>query len=112
MIIRFPRGDIHTVTFSITDSTGTVLGTDFDEIFFTVKASFSSKSVLIQKKLSNGGIVKDGEAYTFTLQPEDTNALDFKKYVFDIEIILGTEIKSTVVGEFVLTPEVTHQRDE
>lgn len=110
--ITMPRGDIHHIQFTIKDSGGEVVMTDFDEVYFTVKENVNRSAVLFQKKLSDGSIIKTDGVYTFTIRPEDTNSLSFKTYACDIEIILGDTIKTTIVGNLTLTPEVTYQENE
>lgn len=110
--IEMPRGDIHHIQFSVVDQNGDGTNLDFDEIFFTVKDSYNRTGYLFQKKLSDGSIVKDGDVYTFTINPEDTNSLQFKTYVFDIEVLSDNTVKSTFVGTLDITEEVTYQENE
>ena len=51
-------------------------------------------------------------SYTFNIEPEDTDNLDYGTYVFDIELIKTGEIKQTSVGQFTLTSEVTFAENE
>ena len=113
LMISMPRGDIRPVRFTVTNYEGGISDIVFDEIYFTVKRSFSDKMYLFQKKLSDGTIEPDeSEGYTFVIQPADTDNLSVGRYVFDIELVLGDEIKQTTVGEFILTNEVTFASNE
>ena len=113
MRIKMPRGDIRYIRFTITDNTGEIVKIDFDEIYFTVKRNFKERKALIQKRWSEGDITRDDNGYYyFSIQPEDTDGLDYGKHVFDIEIVLGTAIKQTTIGDFVLTEEVTYASNE
>lgn len=113
MRITMPRGDIMPITFSIKNADGSVTDIDFTEIYFTVKRTFFDKKVVFQKRLSNGSIEKEEQGvYSFTIQPQDTDDLDFRTYVFDIELVLNNEIKQTTVGELAITNEVTDARNE
>lgn len=108
-----PRGDLRQVRFIIRDCDGIMSDIDFDEIFFTVKNSFTSDSYLFQKRLSNGTIEKVDEcSYQFAIKPEDTDNLKIGKYVFDIELVYADEIKQTTLGELILTNEVTFATNE
>lgn len=114
MQIQMPRGDLRSVRLTVsTSAKGRRYEGDFDEIYFTVKESFSSKNYLFQKRLSRGEIAKleDG-SYTFTIQPSDTDSLAIKAYVFDIELVRNNTIKQTTVGDLVLTSEVTFAENE
>lgn len=108
--ISLPRGDIRNVNFSV--KSGEEHYSDFTEIFFTVKKTTTDRDIILQKKLSDGSILQDGDVYSFRLEPEDTNELDYGKYVFDIELIKGDVIKQTTVGDLMITPEVTFAINE
>jgi hypothetical protein len=115
MTISMPRGDIRPVYFSVrnNDEEQTMYEGAFDEIYFTVKTAFNKNEYLFQKRLSTGEIelTEDGD-YQFVIEPDDTDGLKFGKYVFDIELIAGSDIKQTFVGELTLTDEATHRRNE
>lgn len=112
-MITMPRGDIRHVSFTISDCEDEPVDYEFDDIYFTVKESFSRSSYLFQKKLSAGTITEENGVYWFTIMPEDTNNLKFKTYDFDIEIVSeADEIKQTFVGTLELTKESTHASNE
>ena len=112
MNISMPRGDLRQIKFSINDSSG-IVKTDFDEIYITFKKSYIHDEALFQKKLTTGDIEKDEQGYYhFAINPEDTNNLNYGKYVFDIEVYLESLIKQTTVGTLELTNEVTFVGNE
>ena len=108
--ISLPRGDIRNIRFNVT-SDGTAY-TDFTEVYFTVKSATTKRNLLFQKKLSDGSIVLDGEYYSTRIESEDTEELEYGKYVFDIEVVKGDVIKQTTLGELTITPEVTFKENE
>lgn len=109
--ITMPRGDLETVSFKL--ESGETLYTDADEIYFTVKTTFNKTDYLIQKKLSDGTIIlMSDNSYEFKIMPEDTDDLNYGKYVFDIEVVKNGSIKKTFVGDFILTQEVTFAENE
>lgn len=112
LLIMMPRGDLRPVTFSVKNGNQTVPAEDISEIYFTVKYGFKDQEYLFQKRLSNGDIelIDDG-SYQFVIEPEDTDALKFGRYVFDIELV-GPDIKQTFTGDLVLTNEATHRINE
>jgi len=112
MKIVMPRGDIRPVQFSIQNPDGTNPEIEFDEIYFTVKQSYTKNDYYFQKRLSDGGIIKNEQGYYFRIEAEDTDRLKIGKYVFDIEVVLGEEIKQTFVGQLELTNEVTFAINE
>lgn len=116
--ITMPRGDIRPVYFTVYENNGddeekTMYDGNFDEIYFTVKTGYNKKEYLFQKRLSTGEIelLEDG-VYQFVIEPEDTDNLKFGAYVFDIELVAGTDIKQTFTGDLTLTNESTHVYNE
>ena len=113
MTITMPRGDIRPIHFNIYDSEGACCPIEFDEIYFTVKRSYSDTAFLFQKRLYTGTIWRcDDHGYEFIIEAADTDNLKIGKYVCDIELLYGTELKQTTVGELVLTNEVTFASNE
>lgn len=112
MKISFPRGDLFCFPFGVYID-GANTQTAMDKVWFTVKKHFRDKTVIIQKTLENGGIIDaGGGAYVIRIRPEDTEALEFGLYDFDIQAEKGDTIKQTFMGQMELTPEVTHKGDE
>lgn len=108
--ISLPRGDIRNVRFNVTS--GSTAYTNFNEVYFTVKTSTTQRKILFQKKLSDGSIVLDGDYYALRIKSDDTEGLEYGKYVFDIEVVKGDVIKQTTLGELTITPEVTFKENE
>lgn len=112
MEISLPRGDIRNIKFQVTDNGEPYI--DFDEVYFTVKKDYKTSDTLIQKKLSDETIHLDRTTgyFSFRFEPEDTEDLAYKTYVFDIEVVKGTIIKQTTLGNLIITPEVTFPANE
>lgn len=85
--ITMPRGDLRNVHFTVHDANDAEVSKGFTQITFTVKENTSSRKVIIQKKLTDGTITKDGNVYSFSIVPEDTDYIDFGTYYYDIELI-------------------------
>lgn len=112
MVIEMARGDVYCVPLALFID-GQPTDILMDEVYFTVKKHHYNHEALLQKCISNGGIVPDNEgSYVLTINPEDTDGLDFGTYEFDIEVVKLPGIKRTFVGEFILTSEVTHRSNE
>lgn len=110
--LSMARGDIYSFSFAvfIDDEQSSQ---EMDQIYFTVKKNYYDKSYLIQKRLSDNGIVSDGHGnYSVIINPEDTNNLELGVYDFDIELVKMPSIKRTFVGTLELTKEVTHWNNE
>lgn len=111
--ISIPRGDIRPIEFNVYNSNGELSDIEFTDIYFTVKANYRDKKYLIQKRLSNGTIESVSQGvYKFFINASDTDCLQYGDYVFDIEVILGDEIKETTVGILSVTYEVTFAANE
>jgi len=107
------RGDIVSRSFTIKNKDGTVFSETPDEIYLTAKTSAYDREYKFQKRLSDGGIVNVAPGkYQFTIIPEDTNALCFSIYYFDIEIVKMPSLKKTFFGQLVIEKEVTHACNE
>ena len=92
--ITMPRGDLRNIHFTVHDANDT-----------------SARKIIIQKKLTDGTITKDGNVYSFSIRPEDTDYIDFGTYYYDIELIRGDQIHQTFVGKLIITEEVTFACD-
>lgn len=107
--ISFARGDSFIKGFQLRDNTTQApITQEFDEIYFTMKRNYIKNDFVLQKTLSDGGIVADGEGhYTLTILPDDTASLPFGEYDCDIELDRGDFVK-TFFGTITLTKEATH----
>lgn len=86
-----------------------------DDIFFTVKKDYRDRDFVLQKRLSDGGIVFDSEDghYHFTILPEDTDSLEFGSYDFDLKIKDGINEEYLIPkSTLVILPVVTHLENE
>lgn len=110
-MIQMARGDSLEKGFILKQ--GTTPSTDvFDDVFFTVKKYHTDRDFVLQKRMSTGGIVSDGNGhYTLFIDPEDTNGLGFGSYDCDIEF-MRSGYKRTFYGKFKLDKEVTHYYNE
>ena len=91
------RGDLKTVTFNV-GLDGETVTDPMDYVYFSVKKAYTDPACLIQKKLSDGGILWE--------------QLPFGRYVCDIQVEKAPGIKYTFKGAFELEPEVTHRENE
>lgn len=114
MNITMPRGDIRVIPFKVSDSSGVASEIPFTEIYFTVKKGYNDKQYIFQKRLSNGTIepCEEPGTYQFIIEAADTDNLQIRSYVCDIELVYGEELKETTVGTFTLTNEVTYAENE
>ena len=82
-----------------------------DEMFLTVKTDCYVEDVLFQKKIGDGITIKDN-VYTIIISPENTNELEYGRYVFDVEIVVGTLKRTIEKGVLLIGEEVTFYKNE
>lgn len=113
MKIEFPRGDSYEKGFILKDKkTKQPIVDVFDEVYFTVKKTLYMDKYCFQKRMTDGGIVNDGNGhYTLFILPSDTDGMSFGDYICDVEFVKG-DCKKTFVGTLTLTTEVTYAGDE
>lgn len=111
--IEMIRGDTKKIKFQRKRIDNTIIEEKTDKMYFTVKKSYYSKTFLFQKRLDKD-IIYDEESkyYYMTIEPNDTNELDYNTYVFDIEIIKNGEVKTIARGNLIIDKEVTFAENE
>lgn len=110
--IIMTRGDTAKWYFQRKDNDGNVIKTRPSKLFFTVKSDPRNLTPVFQISFSEMVLDSDGTIH-FTILPEMTNDLDWRKqYWFDIEVI-DADVKTTIsYGKFTLKPEVTWAQNE
>lgn len=102
--IIMARGNLEKIPFFLEDEDGNILDLNLDEMIVSFKNNFNETNCLFQKKLSENQITKDEEnIYTFNINPEDTEDLDFTNYVYIIKLIKDDSIVQSFVGDVVIT---------
>lgn len=111
--MKITRGDYDdTNAFVRKDRFGNVITSIPEKVYFTVKDSTTSNTVLIQKTLNNGITVDENYVYHIEFNASDTDNLMFGEYVYDIEIKNGDKPKTIQKGILEIESEVTHASDE
>ncbi len=99
--INLTRGDTATFSLKIKNQDGTDYDiSEEDQILFTVKRSTRDEEVVIQKVAINNRI---------TIQPRETDNLEYGTYYYDVELRRPDGLVATVIPPhvFKLTEEVT-----
>lgn len=113
--MNFTRGDTEKFKFQRKDENDKPILTKADEVYFTVKVSDITDKVVFQKRLSDDTITfTDDGYYHFTIEPKDTNNLNYGTYYFDIEVKLNTDnyVKTIKKGNLEITKEITFASNE
>lgn len=109
--LQMIRGDTAKYKFQRLDAAGQVITTMPDFLYFTVKETVNKLAIVFQKTLDDMTVDQDG-TYHFTIDPKDTNGLQYGDYAYDLEVI-ADDIKTTIaIGTFTIKPEVTWAQNE
>ena len=107
-IFSMVRGDTQSFELEIKENDTAIT---VDSIYFTVKNDAHTNEVLFQKKL-NDGITLSNNIYNITIDPSDTDDLDYGRYAYDIEIIKNSVKNTIVVGVLEISEEITFTSNE
>lgn len=101
--LRMVRGD--TLQFDVRLSE--IDSSSITSLYFTVKKKAKDTGWIVQKSLDNG-ITSTGEAqYRVRVAPEDTENVDAGKYVFDLQVGIGNDIYTPLIGTVDIVQDVT-----
>ena len=108
MNIELIRGDTLDLKFQRKLINNEVITSVPDEMYFTVKNNYNEEDYLIQKRLGESITYNEEDNYYyFTIEPEDTDGLEYSSYVYDIEIVKDGKVKTILKGKLKIKQEVT-----
>ena len=102
--LTLTRGDTGYFKFPRKDKQGNKILTPPSQMYFTIKDNWSATTAIVQKTLEDMTFSED--YWHIVLEPDDTEALAVKDYVYDIEVTDGY-VKTIAKGAFHLTKEAT-----
>jgi hypothetical protein len=102
--ITMVRGDTLAFNVEITDQDGEVILVD--SAHFTCKKNVTGAEKIFQKSLGSGIIQSDG-LLTVRVAPEDTREVDAGQYFYDMEIGVGSDIYTLMIGTLSIQQDVT-----
>lgn len=99
--IRLTRGDTAKISIDLVDSTGEKYEMqDTDELILSIKKTIKDEDYCLQKKINGSNM--------FYFKPEDTNALEFAKYKYDVQLVTNGEVYTVIEpSTFEILKEVT-----
>lgn len=104
--IEVKKGNTAKYKFQRKNEIGEVILEKADKIYFTVKEQSLPDNSVIQKTIDDMIFDEDG-TYHFTIEPEDTENLNYGIYLYDIKV-LQEGIKTTIAeGKFEIKKVVT-----
>ena len=97
------RGD----TFSFDVVLADLDGETVSSIYFTAKKKATDNEAVFQKTLGDGITPMEETTYRVRVAPEDTKTLDAGKYAYDLQIGIGNDVYTLIMGNLQITQDVT-----
>lgn len=98
---RLVRGDTLTFGFQVEGLT-----TAISAVKLTCKKKPADTTNIFQRTLGNG-ITVDNGTYSVRIAPECTASLNSGTYYYDLEIAVGSDIFTLMLGQLELLPDIT-----
>ena len=101
------RGDSESITLSLKDGAAVIPFVTGDTVYFTVKGSPIVDEIALQKIVTEFN--EDGNCI-IEIAPNDTKDLEFRSYVYDIQLnrLDGTVTTIVPCSKFAILQEVTY----
>ena len=109
--MELTRGDTMWLKFQRKDLDGNPILEKASNIYFSVKQNNHIKDVVFQKTIGDMEFDEEGY-YHFIIEPDDTNALYYGNYTYDLEVKEDEYVKTIAKGILTLTEETTHKNNE
>lgn len=110
-MITITRGDTQPLKWTRLDPDGHTITDAPDAMYLTIKRSWDDKTAVIQKKLAD--MVQDESgAWHTTIAAEETEALAYGSYVFDLEVTVQGAVTTICKDEIAITREATWQANK
>lgn len=101
--ITMVRGDTLGLDLTITE----VDISTVESIYFSVKRKIKDDEYVFQESLDHGITDLGDGNYFIRIAPEDTQELASTTYDYDIELTIGSDVYTLVIGKFTLIADVT-----
>lgn len=95
------RGDTFAFGFEVEG------GAELEAAFFSVKKNKSDSEYAVQKSLGAGIYAAEPGKYGVRVAPEDTRDLEPGFYYYDLQIQIGLDVFTVLIGEIEIVEEVT-----
>ncbi|NMA00794.1 MAG: hypothetical protein GX924_07175 [Clostridiaceae bacterium] len=105
--LKMIRGDSECISVSMQDEEGVPIPLiDGDTVYFTVKKSVHREEITLQKIIEE---FQEGTA-VIPIAPSDTKKLEFRTYVYDIQLTRADGTVKTIIppSDFTIGEEVTY----
>ena len=103
--ITMVRGDTLSFNVQITDQSGDLI--EVDSAYFTCKKLSTDDSNIFKKSLDDGISMLD-DCYVVRVAPEDTRNVSAGQYFYDLQIGVGEDIFTILIGVLEIEQDVTY----
>lgn len=112
--ISIIRGDTYNYLFTIKTKEGYFTPQNGDKIYFTVKNTDNTNTVMFQLKFPDNITFDDvTKSFSMKINYTETDTLDFDTYIYDLELVTIDSIKKTLMyGNLKVLKEVTFTVNE
>ena len=100
--LNMVRGDTFAFQLVLTD-----LEDDVASIFFTAKKRATDEAVVFQKSFSDGITLIEANKYAVRVSPSDTAGVAAGRYTYDLQIGIGDDIYTIMMGNLQIVQDVT-----
>ena len=103
--ITMIKGDTVMFNVVIFDDAGNAV--EVDEAYFTCKKNPETSNTLFQKRL-NSGIIQEDKLMVVRIAPNDTQNADVGNYYYDLQLVIGDDVFTALIGTFTIEQDVTN----
>ena len=103
--ITMVRGDTLALNVTMEDATPT-------SMYFSAKRDYKDEAYAFQKSMEDGITLISAGKYRVRVAPEDTEDLAVGKYVYDLQVGVGSDIYTVIGGTLKLENDVTRDDDD
>ena len=103
--LKFVRGDTFAFDFKFFDCGN--LNLTINSVYFSCRRCDSDDDYIFQKKLGDGITELSELNYRVRVAPEDTENVEPGKYRYDLQLGIGADIYTPILGDLILVRDVT-----
>lgn len=99
------RGDSEGIILTIKENDVEYEFQEGDVVYFTIKKHANTDEIELQKIITSF----EGNEAAIEIEPQDTKGLEFRSYVYDIQLTSGERVTTVVPhSNFIIEKEVTY----
>lgn len=80
---------------------------DVNRLIMTVKKKSKDEEIIFAKTLDDGITLEKDNMFRIRVAPEDTEQLKSGTYAYDVEITIGDDVYTPLMGSFTLIQDIT-----